>query len=149
MRKVVFFVLFLMICLSSPAEEEEFKTKQPMKAAALSLILPGAGQFYNESYLKSTVVIALELSLIGLAVNHHLKSEDYYDQYRQTQNEVFYKKYVDYYEKKQSDLWWVGTVIFFSVIDAYVDAHLYDFEARKKKIRMKFEENLIGFEYRF
>jgi hypothetical protein len=56
---------------------------------------------------------------------------------------------VDYYNKRQSDFWWAGIVIFLSTIDAYVDAHLYDYEDTKQKIRLKFDENMLSLEYKF
>jgi len=120
-----------------------------MKAAALSLLIPGGGQFYNESYWKSGGVLLLESAVIGLATYHHLQAEDYFQKYTQTENEEYYQKYLENYNKRQSDLFWVGTVVFLSVIDAFVDAHLFDFEEKKKKIHLKFEENAVSLSYRF
>ncbi len=121
-----------------------------MKAAVLSFVIPGGGQFYNESYLKSGIVFGLEASLIALTVYHQIETDHYYDKYRRTTNHDFYKKYIKYYNKKQSDYWWTGAVIFLSTIDAYVDAHLYDFDSKKEKVRLKFfANNAVGLEYRF
>ncbi|MCF7794161.1 MAG: hypothetical protein K9N09_09935 [Candidatus Cloacimonetes bacterium] len=149
MRKLLLIFMINIISMSIFCEEEKAKKKIPMKAAALSLIVPGGGQFYNESYLKCGIVAGLELTFIGLAVNHHIKAEDWYDKFELSQNDEDYAKYVDYYNKRQSDIWWAGIVIFLSTIDAYVDAHLYDYDETKDKIRLKFEDNMVSLEYRF
>jgi hypothetical protein len=123
--------------------------KKPMKAAILSLLLPGGGQLYNEAYVKFGIIGVLEGGLIGLTLYHHFKGEDYYNKFLATEDEKYYDKYVDYYYQKQNDLWWLGVTIFLSTLDAYVDAHLYDFESEKKKIHLKFDGQTLGLEYRF
>ena len=141
------FLITLFCCTF--AEEIEVKKKKPFKAAALSLFIPGGGQLYNSAYLKSIGVMVLETSMIGLAVYHHFKAEDYYDKYRISENENDYNDYLDYYYKRQSDLWWLGAVVFLSTIDAFVDAHLFNFEEKKNKIHLKFENNMISLSYKF
>ena len=146
MNKFVLLVLILFISSLIFAEEV---AKKPFKAAALSFFIPGAGQLYNEAYLKSGIVVALEGSLIGLAVYHNSKAEDYYDKYKLSGNEKDYNQYLNYYYKRQDNFWWIGVVIFLSSIDAFVDAHLFNFEERKNKIHLKFEDNVIGLSYSF
>jgi hypothetical protein len=157
MRKILL-VIFLILILTSLLAEEEIKKKQAIKAVALSCIFPGGGQLYNGKYAKSIFVFAVEGSFIGLAAYHHFEAEKYYDKYRvySDQNHpnyeeryIFYTEYVKYYNKRQSDFFWVGTIIFLSAIDAYVDAHLFDFEEKKNKIHLKFENNTVGLVYNF
>ena len=130
-------------------KQDSVKTKIPFKAAVLSFFLPGGGQFYNESYWKAGGVLALEGSLIGLTVYHHFKSEDYKNKFDDSNSQLYYNEYVKFYNKRQSDLWWLGTVIFLSTINAYVDAHLYDFDEKKNKIHLKFEDNMLSLQYDF
>ncbi|NTW48791.1 MAG: hypothetical protein HGB19_03500 [Chlorobiales bacterium] len=49
--------------------QHEFKQRSPFVAAAFSAILPGAGEFYAESYIRSAVFFAAEM--IGWAI--HIK----------------------------------------------------------------------------
>ena len=149
MRKLMISVFLIILFVHAFGEEVELKTKKPFKAAALSLCIPGGGQFYNGAYLKSTGVLMLESGMIGLAVYHHFKAEDYYDKYRISESENDYNDYLNYYYKRQSDLWWLGTVVFLSTIDAFVDAHLFNFEEKKNKIHLKFEDNVISLSYHF
>lgn len=150
MRKIIL-VIVLALIITSLFAEEISKKKYPLTAGALSCLLPGGGQFYNGKLIKSGVVFALEGSLIGLAVYHHLEAEKNYDKYKidPNLNTYFYQEYVKYYERRQSDFFWIGTVVFLSAIDAYIDAHLFDFDDKKKKIHLKFENNTVGLVYNF
>ena len=143
MRKLLISIFLILLSIHAFGEEVEIKTKKPFKAAALSLIIPGGGQLYNGAYLKSTGVLVLESSMIGLAAYHHFKAEDSYDQYKISGNEDDYNDYLDYYYKRQSDLWWLGVVVFF------VYAHLLNFEEKKNKIHLKFEDNIVSLSYHF
>ncbi len=148
MRNLLLSIFFILIVTSLSADEKIIE-KKPLKAAVLSCFIPAGGQFYNGKFVKSGFVFALEGSFIGLAVYHHTKAEDYYDRYRTSLSESDYSEYVKYYEKRQSDFFWVGTIVFLSAIDAYVDAHLFNFEEKKNKIHLKFENNMIGLSYNF
>lgn len=145
MRKMIIIIMLLFITLSGLIAE----TKTPMKAAALSMFIPGGGQFYNESYLKSAIVFSIETTLLGLTLYNHIKAEEAYDKYAVTMDESHYNKYLDYYYKRQDNLWWTGVFIFLSVVDAFVDAHLYDYQARKNDVHFKFEDNSVSLIYRF
>jgi len=153
MRKTVILLFLLLLgfsfLMADHSVEKEPANKVPMKAAALSIFIPAGGQFYNESYWKASGVFVLEGSLIGLAIYHHLKSEDYFKISKNNSNPYYYDQYVKFYNKRQSDFWWLGTVIFLSTIDAYVDAHLFNFEENKKKIHLKFEDNMLSLQYNF
>ncbi len=61
--------------VKSPLEESVSK-KKPMVAAGLSLILPGAGEFYSESYLKSAIFIAVEAAAIAVGLAYDKKGDD-------------------------------------------------------------------------
>ncbi|MDY6915729.1 MAG: DUF5683 domain-containing protein [Candidatus Cloacimonadota bacterium] len=143
MKKISIFLVILLF-VSASAQE-----KKPLKAAALSVFIPGGGQYYNEKKIKSAVVCGTELFFIGLTYYQHYKSEDYYDKYEKTLDEKYYNKYLDYYYKKQNTAWWLGASIFLSALDSYVDAHLFDFEEKKRKIHLKFEPEMLGISIRF
>jgi len=50
--------------------------KSVLLAAGLSAILPGAGEFYSESYIKSAAFIAVEVAAITLGVIYNKKGDD-------------------------------------------------------------------------
>jgi hypothetical protein len=144
MKKIFLLCFACLFSLSAFAAE-----KKPLKAAALSLLIPGGGQFYNESYTKFGVVALAETSLLGYSLVSRIKAEDSYDEYLLSLTDTDYNKYVEYYSDSQNGLWWAGTLVFLSVIDAYVDAHLFDFEAKKRNIHLKFEENKMMLSWDF
>jgi len=50
--------------------------KSPLLAGLFSAILPGAGEFYAESYYKSAIFFAMEAALITVAVIYNKKGDD-------------------------------------------------------------------------
>ena len=50
---------------------------------------------------------------------------------------------------RTSDIWWMGITMGLSVLDAWVDAHLYDFEADKERIHLLFEDNTLKVQLKF
>jgi hypothetical protein len=68
---------------SSPDASNESR-KSPWLAGGLSLVLPGAGEIYSESYLKSAVFLAAEAALWVLAYEYDQKGNhqtDYFQNY--------------------------------------------------------------------
>jgi hypothetical protein len=61
--------------------------KSPWLAGGLSLVLPGAGEFYSESYFKSAVFLAAETALWILAYKYDQKGNhqtDFFQNYANT-----------------------------------------------------------------
>jgi hypothetical protein len=101
--------------------------KSAWGAVIRSAVIPGLGQIYNESYLKAVVVWG-----IGgwLAYNWILNNNEYIyyrDQYSLLGNEI-YRRYRTLY-RDQRDLFtiYLGLTYLLNLVDAYVDAHLFDF----------------------
>ena len=66
--------------------------------------IPGAGQFYNEDYLKGSLVIASEIYTLSMA-----------------------NKFSSNLVKRNNFIWWSLGIYILSIIDAYVDAELSSF----------------------
>jgi hypothetical protein len=107
--------------------------KSPATAMLLSAILPGAGQFYNESYWKVPVVLGFGIYFISNWLDNNRRYIDFRDKYRASlladpggsseflNNREFYK------DQRDSFTWYFLIVYFIGIADAYVDASLYDF----------------------
>jgi signal transduction histidine kinase len=113
-----------------------FERKSPMGALLRSVALPGWGQFYNKKYFKSAVVFGAETTFITLAaiewhrMNKHkrnFQNLDHPDRYWEFEQFQFYE------DQRNLYLWITAGIVFLSMFDAYVDAHLYNFE--KEKVR--------------
>jgi len=125
---------------SSPVTETQPDTvlqkKSPMGALLRSVAVPGWGQFYNRKYLKSVVVFGAEATFLTMAavdwsrMNQHKKNfqnPDYPDRYWEFDQFEFYE------DRRNMFLWITAGIVFLSMFDAYVDAHLYNFE--KEQVR--------------
>ena len=104
--------------------------KSPWGAVARSAIIPGWGQIYNESYWKAPVVWGVMGWFIYSWIDNNNKYKDYGNLYlRYGDNSVIdYKQYRDFY-RDQRDEFAIYLVLayFLNLVDAYVDAHLFDF----------------------
>lgn len=67
-------------------EAEASNKKSPLLAGGLSLLLPGAGEFYSESYLKSAIFLAIEAAAITIAVSYDKKGDNQTDKYEDFAN---------------------------------------------------------------
>jgi len=124
-------------CILNKVEESSsdlpVKTKSPLGAMIRSGLVPGWGQLYNEQYLKSGLVFLLEGLLIGGAVVEHRRSEDDRREWKDPtksdqEREAAWSRYSRRIDKRNTYLWYLAGVKFLSIVDAYVDAHLYRFD---------------------
>lgn len=108
--------------LSQPQHQESTKdtivTKNPTGAMLRSIFVPGLGQFYNGKWLKGIVIAGTEFGLITNAIVLNQWAND-----AETEDERYF-----YLDNRNLSFWLLGATILYSMADAYVDAHLYDFD---------------------
>ncbi len=117
-RISLFLLLFLTVGKSQ--DTTAITIKSPKKAFALSLV-PGLGQVYNGKWIKSALIIGLEVSSF-MAWKLNLDRYNNYDS-----NNFPLRKY-RYLEKRNKYAWWMGIIYVYSMIDAVVDSHLHSFD---------------------
>lgn len=100
--------------ISNPNLAMENK-KSPLLAAALSFVVPGAGEFYSESYLKSAIFFALEAAAITVGLIYDKKGND------QT---TFFENYADEHWSVQRYAKW--TVTNATTINSSIDPSSYN-----------------------
>ncbi len=103
----------------------------------LSAILPGAGQFYNESYWKVPIVVGFGVYLVYNWIDNNKLYKNYHSQYQEaliqdpggvltsTQQLLGLREF--YKDQRDSFTWYLLIWYFVTLADAYVDASLYDF----------------------
>ncbi len=115
--------LFLVLAGSANAQERDrAKPKKSTTGAVFrSLAVPGWGQFYNESYVKSFAFFATEaLFVIGISrYNDLMKAAN------KANNFPLEKQYRS---NRNKNIWWVAGVKLLSLGDAYVDAQLFEID---------------------
>ena len=119
---------------NSPADSVFVMHKSPWGAVLRSAVLPGFGQFYNESYWKIPVIWGAGALLIsGWVYNNNLYTDNK-DLYTNT-GQTIYQYRRDFY-RNQRDNFTIYLVVLYilNLVDAYVDAHLYDFTVEEDYI---------------
>ena len=111
-----------LLCLSvgssvhgAQADSSVVLKKSPSGAVLRSALVPGWGQWYTGHRWKAALVAGAEFFLAGAAVYEHEQVSR-----SATPSEA------DRHRDRQTSfmLWFIGTLVY-SLLDAYVDAHLY------------------------
>jgi len=119
--------------LDSPEETTPPVEKSPPGAAIRSAILPGWGQFYTENRLKGILFAGAQVGLFSLWWTEKRAGDRDLDVYHSTGDTSFYNSGISHRNRASSYFSWGLVVSLASVLDAYIDAHLYRFE---EKVRM-------------
>lgn len=119
-------------------------TKSPYTALYLSVV-PGLGQYYNESYIKSGILFGASLTLAAIIYDRQVNFEKWQDkviEYKRNneledgETDATLEKYTEVREfyRDDRDLWgfYLLGVYTISAIDAYVGANLFDFEVTEE-----------------
>lgn len=136
-----------LICATAFAQDQEpLDRSRPLKsttgAVLRSMVVPGWGQFYNESYYKAIAFAIIEgFQIDGMIrmndkMNAAKKVDFHPEQYDAVTQADEYKAalsanaaagqdVIRYRERRNKTVWWfIGTMLL-SMGDAYVDAQLY------------------------
>ncbi len=109
--------------------------KSPTGALLRSAVLPGWGQFYNESYWKVPIVWGVTGWFVYMWTDRNTLYKDFQNQYNISLIETSQvgddklKRLRDFYrDDRDQFVFYIGLTYFLNLIDAYVDAHLFDFD---------------------
>jgi hypothetical protein len=140
MFKRILIINLLLITSSLFSQEVDsliIEKKSPWGAVIRSAVLPGLGQYYNKSYWKIPVVWGF-LGWFGYNWWQNDKQyKDYRNLYEQSlmngNENILYKRVREFY-RDQRDLFaiYFGLTYFLNLVDAYVDAHLFNFDLLTK-----------------
>lgn len=164
MRKTVLIIilltLFFVLSATLDAQESLLKKKQdnpsPTGALLRSLAVPGWGQFYNGKYVKAAVIGIGESLLIYQTVYYWKRSDKYQDLYLNEDDSDLrqskFQQFDRYRDLRNQHIWFLGIAVFYSMFDAYVDAHLKnidvdlapDFDSQTGEVTM-----WLGITYRY
>ncbi len=143
----------LLLLLGSVLLAQTENPKQPYRAMLYSAAFPGGGQFYNGMYLKTGIVIGLQGLLINYAIHDYDKMKSYQKKMNQSTDAfeiaLLRKKRDDWRDELRNDYWWMGITLALSMADAFVDAHLYNFNSQKDKIHLQFADKQLQLSYKF
>ncbi len=102
-------------------------TKSPWGAVLRSALIPGFGQIYNESYWKAPIIWGLAGWFIYNWNDLNNLYKDNQELYK-LNNQSIYRIRRDFYrDQRDKFAIYLGLLYFLNLVDAYVDAHLFDF----------------------
>ncbi len=101
-----------------PADRDTTMSKNPTGAMIRSAVFPGWGQWYNGKKWKAALVFAVEVGLVANAVRLNQKVVK---STRQDEREFWQ-------DQRNLQFWWLLAAKLLSMLDAYIDAHLADFD---------------------
>lgn len=150
LKKILVINLFLInsIALSQEVDTMQIYQKSPWNAVLKSAIMPGLGQIYNKAYWKVPIIWGF-IGWFGYNVwQNNQQYKEYKNLYQisieQGQENFIYKRIREFY-RDQRDLFaiYLGLTYFFNLVDAYVDAHLFNFEllTKNNEFRLNFRYN--------
>jgi hypothetical protein len=117
------------------------KTDNKFRMKKSPTVVPGSGQFYNESYWKVPVI----WGVIGYCGYEYFRNNNLYKDYRdlylesQTPEDPDgnsnLKTYREFYRDQRDNFVWGFLVAYtINIIDAYISAHLFDFDVKEEKL---------------
>jgi len=110
-----------------PSDTVFVMEKSPWGAVLRSAVVPGLGQFYNESYWKIPVIWGVgALFISGWVYNNNLY-KDNKELFIDTGNNIYLQRRDFYRDQRDNFTIYLVVLYLLNLVDAYVDAHLYDF----------------------
>jgi len=120
---------------------DTIKYQNPTVALFKSLLIPGWGQIGNRSYVKAGIAIGLETFMAATVIHYAKNTSDAKDAFDNLTDSTQYYTLHDAYdkakEKRNLYSWITGVVVFWSMFDAYVDAHLARFPKYDSELSIK------------
>jgi hypothetical protein len=136
-------VVFLSISVSC-VESLEIKLISPIGAAVRSII-PGWGQVYTRDKLGGAIIFLSVGVLSGGGIQANDKYLSFYDSYRDAvladsgEADFYFDRSNQYYKLSRFLLYTAAGIWAYSIMDAYVDAHIYNARQQARMIDIKDE----------
>jgi Family of unknown function (DUF5683) len=106
-------------------------SKNPGWAAMRSVVLPGWGQAYVGNWISATLFAGAEAGLIyGAYVQHdrYVTALDKADNVKKDEDRIILERSANFYRDDRNKIfWYIGGLTILASLDAFVEAHLYDF----------------------
>lgn len=126
--------------------------KSPTVATVKSAILPGWGQYYVESYFKSALFLGAEATFIYLIIDNHSKytsAKDDYETAKANGEDDYIVSRLEstmkaHHNNRDQVAFYMLGVHVLSAIDAYVGAHLFEFDV-SDEIKLGHYPNQFGY----
>lgn len=113
------------------SDQKFIMQKSPWGAVLRSALIPGWGQIYNESYWKAPIVWGITGWFVYVWIDNNNKYIDNKNIYIDTGIDRF-RRLRDFYRDQRDEFAiYIALTYFLNLVDAYVDAHLFDFSVEE------------------
>ena len=120
MNQKIFLFFILLISSACLFAKNADSSKNITRKKTPYFLVPGAGQIKNKKWIKSFVILGAEAA----AINHWSKNALIYKEFDENKYDLPQNRYLD---KRNKYAWWIVIIYFYSMIDAVVDNHFFDF----------------------
>ena len=150
LRAAVFLTVFFafLSIFTGCVESLEIKLISPIGAATRSIV-PGWGQIYTQNKLKGAIIFLSVGILAGSGIRSDAIYRDIYDNdYKAAiltdsgQADYYFDRSNQYYKLSRFLLYTAAGIWAYSIIDAYVDAHLYNAQQQAEMLEIN-DEGLL------
>lgn len=100
-------------------------------AVIRSALLPGWGQWYNDKKIKAVLIVAGEAGLAAAAVVQNQRAVNSSTEYERSY----------YQDDRGRYIWYAAALWLLNVVDAFVDAKLYNFDVSDDLSMQAFQNN--------
>jgi len=115
-------------------------SQRPTTALFKSMLVPGWGQVGNKKYIKAVIFAGLESLAFGTYWHYRTKTSDAraaFESAGLNEQGMLFREYENARSERNRFAWYTGSLIFISMFDAYVDAHLVHFPKRDESISLR------------
>ena len=173
LKKIVLGIILIASCFLSdiyghePVKKDSIRNISPRSALIKSAIIPGWGQLYVRKPLKAAIYVTLEAYHIYRMVEYNSiyqyikdtkesigvnawNSLSESDKKNQVKSVTGYELEINSWrarEKRNKYAWWCAGIYFIGMLDAYVDAHLYNFPSEKIELVLDTQTMSVGLKF--
>jgi hypothetical protein len=104
-------------------------SKSAITAMLLTTFIPGGGQFYTKRWFKGIIIGGTQSYIIYRGLETQLELNDVEKKLQESYSESLFSEKEDLLVQRGEIIWLGALVWTIGVLDAYVDAQLYDFES--------------------
>ncbi len=134
--RVIFAVFFLLLPFITPVsadgEAEERRAASPFWSCVRSAVVPGWGQLHNGSGVKALTLFSMQSYLFARYSIAERRAAFYQNELNNPESAWgvghLENKYDDFRDTRNDMVWWMTIFGLYSLIDAYVDAHMAGFD---------------------
>ncbi len=95
----------------------------------LTTLIPGGGQFYTKRWFKGILIGGTQSYIIYKGVRTQSDLNDVEKKLKESYSDSLAKEKQNLLIQRREIVWWAALVWTIGVLDAYIDAQLYDIES--------------------